>query len=453
MLCIAALLATAFTDSEQMINTKFGSWKIAHTKSYESTSLEAKAFAAFSENDGIIKAHNQLGLSYMLGHNKYSDMTWDEFSHTVMSELFLNKAPKNKRRVHLTGSNGKPHAVASFKDWVTDGAVTPVKDQGRCGSCWAFSTTGSIEGALAVKAGKLVSLSEEDLVQCDRNGDQGCNGGLMDNAFEWVEDHGICTEVAYPYTSGTGSTGTCKKTCKPSVTITGFTDVPERDEIALKSAVSMQPVSIAIEADKSAFQLYKSGIIDSTKCGTALDHGVLIVGYGTSNTTSQDYWKVKNSWGASWGEDGFVRIVRGKNMCGLALQASYATGAKAIAPGPPPKPPSPPTPPSPAPPTHYGDPTKGCLADETEITIQGIAGDFCTPSCSIFKHCPADMPAGVTAKPQCALSDAATGKRFCALICAPSVPILDQKAADSQCGANASCKEVQLGLGLCTYDD
>jgi hypothetical protein len=193
-------------------------------------------------------------------------------------------------------------------------------------------------------------------------------------------------------------------------------------------------------------------VLDSSSCGTKLDHGVLVVGYGTDSSVSKDYWKVKNSWGSSWGEEGYIRMVRGKNMCGLANQASYPKGATAAGPSPPTPPgpsPSPPTPSS----SHYEDPKDGCQSDEIEITIQGVSGDMCTPQCSLFKPCPTDVPTGVTAQPQCALQDSATNEKYCALICSPSLPIADQKAADAQCGTNASCKSVQLGLGLCTYDD
>jgi len=435
--------ATAFTGSE--LGLKFSAWKTEMGKSYDTPELEAKAMAAFSSNEKIITEHNAKNLSYTLGHNKFSDMTWEEFRAAHMSELFLNKVPKNVQRVHIRSDIQTADAV----DWVSKGAVTPVKDQARCGSCWAFSTTGSVEGAYQIATGKLVSLSEENLVQCDHNGDQGCNGGLMDNAFEWIEQHGICTEADYPYTSGGGVTGTCVQGCAPAVTVTGFKDVPKGDEAALKDALDIGPVSIAIEADKSAFQLYKSGVLDNSACGTKLDHGVLIVGYGTDASLSKDYWKVKNSWGASWGESGYIRMVRDKNQCGLANSASYPTGAKAAGPSPPsPSPPSPP-----AGKTHYGDPKDGCLTDEVEISIQGVTGDVCSPSCGILKKCPTDVPAGVTAAPQCALQDASSGKSYCALICSPTAEIKDQKAADAQCGNNASCKSVQFGVGLCTYDD
>jgi hypothetical protein len=366
-----------------------------------------------------------------------------------MGSLFLNRSPKNVQRVHLKLGD----TVADSVDWVTAGAVTPVKNQARCGSCWAFSTTGSVEGAYQIANKQLLSFSEEDLVQCDHNGDQGCNGGLMDNAFEWIETNGLALESDYPYTSGSGTTGTCDnaKKAKSAVTITSFKDVPTGDEDALKSAVAQQPVSVAIEADKSAFQMYKGGVLDSPACGKKLDHGVLIVGYGTD--AGKDYYKVKNSWGSSWGESGFLRMVQGKNMCGIAMQPSYPTGAKAYGPIPPSPPPGP-SPPSPPSSTHYSDPATGCLSDETEITIQGVTGDFCSPGCSLFKDCPTDLPAGVAAQPQCALQDSADPtKKYCALMCSPSLPIRDQKAADAQCGENASCKTVQLGIGLCTYDD
>jgi C1A family cysteine protease len=445
----ALSLPTVVEENVSSAAARFEAWKGKFAKAYENVESEASASAAFATNDAIIEEHNAKGLSYTLGHNQFSDLTWEEFQAFHMGTLFLNRSPKNSERVHLTGIGAE---IADAKDWVTDGAVTPVKDQARCGSCWAFSTTGSVEGAYQIASGTLTSLSEEDLVQCDHNGDQGCQGGLMDNAFEWIEKNGIASEEAYPYTSGAGVTGTCDtaKSAKPVVTITGFSDVPAGDEDALKSAVATQPVSIAIEADKSAFQLYKSGVLDSDACGKKLDHGVLLVGYGTDSGLGKDYWKVKNSWGATWGEEGYIRMVRGKNMCGLAQQASYPKGAKAAGPSPPPTPPTPPTPST----SHYEDPKGGCQTDEIEVTITGVSGDFCTPKCSLFKPCPKDVPTGVTAQPQCALQDAsAPQNKYCALICSPTLPIVDQKAADAQCGTNASCKSLQLGIGLCTYDD
>merc|ERR1712087_753979 len=208
-------------------------------------------------------------------------------------------------------------ALADSVDWTTKGAVTPVKNQGQCGSCWSFSTTGSLEGAWEIATGNLVSFSEQQFVDCDKV-DQGCNGGLMDNAFKYAERNALCTEDSYSYK---GRGGTCQATsCTvgiPKGGVTGYKDVAKDDMNALMEAVAQQPVSIAIEAGLPTFQLYKSGVLGGI-CGTNLDHGVLAVGYGTDG--GKDYWKVKNSWGTSFGEDGYIRLLRGKKgagECGL----------------------------------------------------------------------------------------------------------------------------------------
>ena len=176
----------------------------------------------------------------------------------------------------------------------------------------------------------------------------------MDNAFSFIiQNGGICSESEYPYTAADGS---CQK-CKPVVTITGHEDVPKNDEKSLLVAAAKQPISVAIEADQPSFQFYKSGVFDNSACGTKLDHGVLVVGYGTDS--GKDYWKVKNSWGAQWGDQGYIRLIRNKNMCGISLSACYPTGAKAASAGPSPGPaqvhapgPAPGPSPSPTPPGH-----------------------------------------------------------------------------------------------------
>jgi hypothetical protein len=188
-------------------------------------------------------------------------------------------------------------------------------------SCWAFSTTGAVEGATFVATGKLPNLSEQELVDCDNNGDHGCNGGLMDHAFSWVEKHGgLCSEDDYEYHA---KAEVCRD-CKAVVKVTGFQDVDSNDEAALKVAVSQQPVSVAIEADQREFQFYKSGVFDKS-CGTQLDHGVLVVGYGEED--GKKFLKIKNSWGGTWGEEGYIRISREANgpggQCGVAMVPSY----------------------------------------------------------------------------------------------------------------------------------
>jgi len=271
-------------------------------------------------------------LSWTLGHNPFSDFTADEFFSTRLGyNSTLSRGPSRGNNMHTYTAEDLAAAPASI-DWVAKGAVTPVKNQGQCGSCWSFSATGAMEGAFQIATGNLVSLSEEDLVQCDQV-DQGCQGGVMDNAFQFAITNGVASEDAYPYTSSMGMRGMCNPDLEkvPVAKMTGFNDVTAMDENALLTAVALGPVSVAIEADKSAFQLYSGGVLNNAGCGTQLDHGVLVVGYGTQKGPfkSTNYWKVKNSWGASWGEQGYIRLSRGNNMCGISMQPSYPTGAMA----------------------------------------------------------------------------------------------------------------------------
>ncbi|KAF9591097.1 hypothetical protein IFM89_001441 [Coptis chinensis] len=219
-------------------------------------------------------------------------------------------------------------AVPSSMDWRKKGAVTPIKDQGQCGSCWAFSTVASMEGITQLTTGTLISLSEQELVDCDVNGeDQGCEGGLMDDAFDFiVQNHGLATEGTYPYKA---IDGTCdkKKEASHAANITGHEDVPANDEKALLKAVANQPIAVAIDAGGSDFQFYSSGVFTG-ECGTQLDHGVTAVGYGTASDGTK-YWLVKNSWGTAWGENGYIRMQRdigaAEGICGIAMMASYPT--------------------------------------------------------------------------------------------------------------------------------
>jgi C1A family cysteine protease len=248
--------------------------------------------------------------------NAFTDLTWEEFRASKLGFKNVdNSLLRSQNAEELVSST----PLAASVDWRTKGIVTPVKDQGQCGSCWAFSTTGSVEGAVAQKTGNLVSLSEQQLVDCSTaQGNQGCNGGLMDYGFQYIiSNKGITSEASYPYK---GVDGTCSKGKAVAATITSFKDIPAGDENSLLTAVAKQPVSVAIEADQLAFQFYSKGIL-SSGCGKNLDHGVLAVGYGTEGST--DYWIVKNSWGASWGESGYIRIKRGLDLCGIADSASY----------------------------------------------------------------------------------------------------------------------------------
>ena len=303
---------------------RFSLWSKVFRPSYEDDDAQSRAFDAFKTNDLIIDTHNEdPSSSYRLGHNEFSDLTLEQFQQHMGLKMPIRTLRGTKNvDANLQVTSSTPSSV----DWVEKGAVTAVKNQGQCGSCWSFSTTGAVEGAYFVNGGDLTSLSEQQLVSCDKV-DSACSGGLMDNAFTFIKSNGgLCSESDYEYTSSQGSVDSCDSSCTPKVTVTGYTDVTASDEDALKAAVAQQPVSVAIEADQSSFQLYESGVYTSSDCGTTLDHGVLVVGYGELDDT--DYWKVKNSWGSSWGEEGYIRLERGVNMCGISQMASYPTGAK-----------------------------------------------------------------------------------------------------------------------------
>ncbi|CAG9330557.1 unnamed protein product [Blepharisma stoltei] len=304
-----ALAQFAFEEQE------FRDYMDKYQKSYDSEEEYGMRFKIFRDNSAYIRIFNTRGNSWTLGVNQFADMSFSEFKAKYLPTKIQ---PKEATNVVMLDEVSVPSQV----DWTTQGAVTPVKNQGQCGSCWAFSTTGSVEGAWFLAGHTLLSFSEQELVDCSTQfGNQGCNGGLMDNAFKFIVDYGINSEANYPYTA---SDGKCNwfKVGQSSCNISGYSNVTPNNVAQLQAAVAQQPISVAVEADQDAWQLYKGGIV-SSNCGTALDHGVLIVGYNFNN--SPPYWKVKNSWGPNWGEQGYIRIAvqAGAGVCGIQMEPSY----------------------------------------------------------------------------------------------------------------------------------
>jgi C1A family cysteine protease len=307
---------------------EFNSFISRFNKRYDNIQELETRFDIFRYNLRNIILHNlDHSQNFTMGVNQFTDLTQEEFKTIYLSGLKPDFTVSYGCKSFYSNGLDAPDSM----DWRTKGVVTSVKDQGQCGSCWSFSSTGAVESAWALSTGKLVDLSEQELVDCATGksyGSHGCNGGQMDGAFKFVIENGQCSNADYPYTSGVSQkSGTCQK-CYPVAFIYSCSDVNPNDQISLKGAVAQQPVAIAIEADTRYFQSYKSGILTSSSCGTNLDHGVLIVGYGTEN--NQKYWLVKNSWGESWGDSGYVKIARSDStndpgICGIAMSPSFPT--------------------------------------------------------------------------------------------------------------------------------
>nr|AAB70820.2 cysteine protease Mir1 [Zea mays]QIS68540.1 cysteine protease Mir1 [Zea mays] len=279
----------------------------------------------FRDNLRYIDAHNaeaDAGLhTFRLGLTPFADLTLEEYRGRVLG--FRARGRRSGAR-YGSGYSVRGGDLPDAIDWRQLGAVTEVKDQQQCGGCWAFSAVAAIEGVNAIATGNLVSLSEQEIIDCDAQ-DSGCDGGQMENAFRFVIGNGgIDTEADYPFIGTDGTCDASKEKNEKVATIDGLVEVASNNETALQEAVAIQPVSVAIDASGRAFQHYSSGIFNGP-CGTSLDHGVTAVGYGSES--GKDYWIVKNSWSASWGEAGYIRmrrnVPRPTGKCGIAMDASY----------------------------------------------------------------------------------------------------------------------------------
>ncbi|XP_047318994.1 ervatamin-B-like [Impatiens glandulifera] len=312
------------TDEEIM--NIYKKWMVENGKVYNGIDEFEKRFEIFKDNLVFIDAHNSENRTYKVGLNVFSDLTDEEYRSYYLGLKYDGDVQSVQSEPDSAVSPGEilPESV----DWRTKGAVSPIRNQGQCGCCWAFSAIAAVESINKIVTGQLIDLSEQELVDCER-ASQGCKSGYIFTAFHFIiRNGGIDTEKDYPYRE---AKGTCNATKMKSklVSIDGIKRVPSNNENSLKKAVAQQPISVGIEAYGKAFKNYVSGIFTGN-CGTSIDHAVVVVGYGSEK--GLDYWIVKNSWGTNWGERGYMRIKRnnvpggrGEGKCGIAMQGTYPT--------------------------------------------------------------------------------------------------------------------------------
>jgi cathepsin L len=319
VLVVLLVLAAAFALEEKEYQTHFVNWMRQHGKSYSHENFRSR-YAIFKNNLDFINNHNANPDNHRVAMNKFGDLTAIEFA-AIYNGFKMPSQDKINQMPVLAYEHGM--ALPDSKDWRTAGAVTEVKDQGQCGSCWAFSTTGSVEGCHQITTGNLVSLSEKNLMDCSWDeGNQGCNGGLMTSAMDYIiSNQGIDTEASYPYVAEDSQQCGYAKSNKGS-TQASYSNIQSGSESALQQAINKAPTSVAIDASHSSFQFYSSGVYYEPSCSPSqLDHGVLGVGWGVDG--SKNYWIVKNSWGTGWGNQGYIWMSRNRNNnCGIATMAT-----------------------------------------------------------------------------------------------------------------------------------
>lgn len=288
-----------------------------YSKFYLSDNEYEARFKIFQENTELIRKHNQAAQDWVLGINEFSDMTSEEFKNLFLLNS-LGRTPK------FSSVQINPDQVPNTINWVSAGAVTPVKTQGNCGSHWAFSAVGAVEGVWKIAGHPLIELSVQQVIDCSEDqGNEGCNGGFMDYAFDYlISNNGITSEAIYPYVAN--DDGDCQPSSinRTVASISSYVNVQANSSAALLAAIAKQPVSVAVEADLLIWQHYQGGVV-SRNCGTLLDHGALAVGYDL--TSNPPYYLVKNSWGASWGEKGYIKlaVIDGPGVCGIQIEPSY----------------------------------------------------------------------------------------------------------------------------------
>jgi cysteine peptidase B len=344
LIVATALCALVAAGAPQDYSQLFSEFKLKYGRSYSSEIEEAQRFETFIANMKKAEKLQALNPKATFGASPYADYTEVEFKKYHSAQAHY-KATATKRGAEVTPSADEIKAASGEKiNWVDKGAVTHVKNQGQCGSCWSFSTTGGIEGQWFLAGNTLTSLSEQELVSCDTI-DDGCNGGIMQNAFKWLLENKngeIVTAASYPYVSGMGNVPSCDccSTRTVGAKISGHVDVTKTEDAMAAWLYKNGPLSIAVDA--TSWQTYTGGVM--TNCqSTQVDHGVLAVGF--DDTHNPPYWVIKNSWGPSWGESGYIRVQKGKDECLITYDPTSSTVSGGI----PPSPPSPPSPNTPAP--------------------------------------------------------------------------------------------------------